>query len=67
MKTNLYMAVISQFASVAEFGRKLGWTRRKANDIVRGRQNPTLDEAQKIMEILGMNNAQDCYNLFFAK
>lgn len=66
-RTRLFMLVISKFRSVSAFGKKLRWTRQKANRIVRGRSEPTLQEAKAILKVLDMDNPQDAYNLFFGE
>lgn len=59
------MLVISKFRSISAFGKALGWTRQKANNIVRGRSELSFRDAKAILKALDMDNPQDAYNLFF--
>lgn len=58
-------AVISKFNSVAKFADFVGWSRRKAGDIVSGRQPPTAKDMEVIAEALGVTTAEPFCAIFF--
>lgn len=58
---NLRGVILSQYKSIAEFSRKIGWDQKKTGQIVNGTRKPTADDMVVIAKAAGFAN--DC-NLF---
>lgn len=58
-------SVLSKFGSAAKFAESVGWSNRKARDIVSGRQNPTAKDMEVIADALGIRTAEPFCALFF--
>ena len=57
--------ILSKFGSVAKFAEYVGWSNRKARDIVSGRQKPTAKDMEVIADALGIKTAEPFCALFF--
>ena len=58
--------VISRFGTVGKFGTALGWSQRKARDIVSGRQIPNARDIEQMAEVLQVTIPSELKALFFA-
>lgn len=58
-------SIISKFGSVAKFAEHVGWSNRKARDIVSGRQKPTASDMEVISAALDIRTAEPFCALFF--
>ena len=59
--------VISKYGSVGKFGIALGWSPRKARDIVSGRQVPNARDIEQMAAVLNITIPSDLRTLFFAQ
>ena len=53
-KIDLKKALANKNVSEAELARRLGWTKQYLNKISCGRDNPTMEQLERIAESLGM-------------
>lgn len=59
--------VAARFGSCEAFAAQLGWSGRKARDIVSGRQTPTATEITQMAGALGvMDDPERFMSIFFA-
>ena len=58
-------AVAERFGSCAKFAQALGWSNRKARDIVSGRQIPNATELEEMADTLGIHDPADFMRVFF--
>ena len=65
MELTLKGAVISKYGSCAKFAQSVGWSGRKARDVVSGRQEPTADDMRVISDALCLTSVNDFMLLFF--
>ena len=65
MELTLKGIVISKFGSAGNFGKHLGWSGRKARDIVSGRQQPTGNDLVMMAPALGIESPDVFVNIFF--
>ena len=57
--------VISKYGSAGEFAKAVGWSGRKARDIVSGRQKPTGNDLVKMAPALDIQSPEMFVNIFF--
>ena len=65
MEITLKGLVISKYGSAGEFAKAMGWSGRKARDIVSGRQNPTGDDLVKMAPALDIQSPELFVDIFF--
>jgi len=65
MEVTLKGAVISRFGSAEKFAKNVGWSGRKARDIVSGRQEPSANDMRVIAEAIGITSPKEFCALFF--
>ena len=53
-KIDLKKALVEKCMSEAELARRLGWTKQYLNKISCGKDNPTIEQLERIAESLGM-------------
>jgi transcriptional regulator with XRE-family HTH domain len=46
--------VYSKYKTIADFAQVIGWTRKKATNIVNGLQEPSLDDTDKMAKALDL-------------
>lgn len=66
MQVTLKGLVISKYGNAGKFGEALGWSGRKARDIVSGRQMPDAREIEQMAEALNIVIPSDLKAIFFA-
>lgn len=57
--------VYDRFNSIAELANTIGWTRQKATNIVNGKQEPSLEDVEKLSKALKIGFEQTAQ--FFLK
>lgn len=65
MNMTLKGRIIECFGSVLKFAEKIGWSHRKAYDIVNGKQEPTARDIENMAEILCVTIPDELHALFF--
>lgn len=65
MQISLKGLVASKFGSAGKFAEAVGWSGRKARDIVSGRQQPTIRDMEKMADVLGIESEEDFCSIFF--
>lgn len=65
MEVTLKGAVISKFGSAEKFAKHVGWSGRKARDIVSGRQEPSAQDMRVVAEAIGITSPMDFCAIFF--
>ena len=63
---NLRGRIISMYHSVKNFSKVIGWSSRKAYDIVNGKQIPTGKDIEQMCEVLNVEIPAIMKALFFA-
>jgi len=64
-ENNLRGRIISMYHSVQNFARSVGWSNRKAYDIVNGRQEATGKDIDVMCNALNVQIPDEMRNLFF--
>ena len=67
MQVSLKGLVASKFGSAEKFADAIGWSGRKARDIVSGRQPPTIKDMEQMAKVLDIENEEEFCNIFFRK
>lgn len=62
---NLRGRIIAKFRTIANFAKAVGWSNRKAYDIINGRQEMTLNDMEIICVVLEIEIPSDIGELFF--
>lgn len=65
MEITLKGAVSSMYGSATALAKQLGWSGRKARDIVSGRQAPTAKDMEEMAEALDIRDANSFALIFF--
>lgn len=65
MEITLKGAVSSMYGSATALAKQLGWSGRKARDIVSGRQAPTAKDMEELAEALDIRDANSFALIFF--
>lgn len=55
------------YHSVQNFARAIGWSNRKAYDIVNGNQEPTAKDIEDMCAVLKIDIPDEMRNIFFPK
>lgn len=66
MQITLKGLVISKYGSAAKFAEAIGWSGRKARDIVSGRQMPTAYDMEVMADVLDIRTADMFCAVFFS-
>lgn len=56
---------IKKFGSIANFGKAMNWSGRKASYITTGRQIMTIKDAEQCAEVLEVETMKDFMRIFF--
>ena len=62
---NLRGRIIAKFRTVTNFAKAVGWSNRKAYDILNGRQEMTIEDMETICIVLAVEIPSDIRELFF--
>ena len=62
---NLRGRIISMHHSIKRFAKVIGWSSRKAYDIVNGKQTPTGKDIEAMCEVLNVQIPAEMRALFF--
>lgn len=62
---NLRGRIITRFHTIVNFAKSVGWSNRKAYDIINGRQEMTLNDMEVICNALEIEIPSDVRELFF--
>jgi len=62
---NLRGRIIAKFRTIMNFAKAVGWSNRKAYDIINGRQEMTLNDMEVICSALEIEIPSDIRELFF--
>lgn len=65
MEVTMKGAVISKYGSAGKFADHVGWSGRKARDIISGRQMPTPNDMIIISDAIGINTPSEFCHIFF--
>ena len=66
MEGNVLRGVVAErFGSCAKFAKALGWSGRKARDIVSGRQTPNAREIKQMADALKVKEPEEFMRVFF--
>lgn len=65
MQLNLRGVVLTKFPSATSFGKAIGWSGRKARDIVSGRQIPNAIDIERMADALGITDSDEFLKVFF--
>lgn len=66
MEGNALRGVIAEkYGSCARFAREIGWSERKARDIVSGRQIPNAREINEMSNTLDIHEPDEFMRVFF--
>ena len=65
MEVTMKGAVVSKYGSAGKFADFVGWSGRKARDILSGRQNPTPRDMVIISDAIGINTPTEFCQIFF--
>lgn len=66
MQITLRGAILSKYSNASAFGKAIGWSRKKASDIMNGRRRPSAKEMEDIANILGIKDDHVFMALFFS-
>ncbi len=64
MEMTLRAAVVSKYGNAQKFADAIGWSGRKARDIVSGRQEPNNRDMIQMARVLGIQSAEEFCRLF---
>lgn len=64
-ENNLRGRIISMYHSVLNFSKVIGWSSRKAYDIVNRQQEPTCKDIEEMCAVLKVEIPEDLKLLFF--
>lgn len=64
MQITLKGLIVSKFGSAQAFGDAVGWSGRKARDIVSGRQKPNNEEMLVISKAIGIDSPEMFCQIF---
>lgn len=59
--------IIAMYHSIKNFANVIGWSTRKAYDIVNGKQEMTCKDIDKMCHFLGVSIPEDMKILFFTR
>lgn len=65
MEMTVRGVILQKYPSASAFARSMGWTRKKASDIINGRRKPTADEMVLIAQDVGLTDANSFMSIFF--
>lgn len=66
MEGNALRGVVAEkYGSCASFARAIGWSERKARDIVSGRQVPDARDINEMSNTLGIHEPDEFMRVFF--
>lgn len=65
MENPIRGAVFSKFSSISSFAKAIGWTRNKASRIVNLVTEPSVDDMEKMAEVLNISDADRFMSIFF--
>ena len=57
--------IVERYRTVKCFAREIGWSNRKAYDIVNGRQEPTSRDIDEMCKALGVEVPEEIRLMFF--
>ena len=58
--------IISMYHTILNFAKAIGWSSRKAYDIVNGRQEPTGKDIEQMCDVLNVQIPAEMKALFFS-
>ena len=67
MENGIRGAVFSVFKDITSFAKGIGWSRNKASRILNGKQMPSMEDAEKIAECVGITDASTFVSVFFPR
>ena len=65
MKINLRGAILGKFKTISAFANTMGWSKKKASEIVNGTRQPSAKEMIEISDALEIDDATTFMALFF--
>lgn len=57
MELTLRGAVFSQYNSITDFAKAIGWERGKASRVVNGQQQPSKSDMEQMIALLGIDQS----------
>lgn len=57
--------LLRKFGSIAKFSKAIGWSYRKAYEVVNGKQEPTASEMEEIANVAGIQSAEEFVHFFY--
>lgn len=66
-ENNLRGRIIAMYHTVLNFAKVIGWSSRKAYDIVNGKQFPSAIDIDAMCKVLNVEIPEDMRSLFFSK